>query len=197
MAFLVTLPELKDYLGDAPASAADAVLTELLSNVQSIFESETGRSPGSYIAAGTARTEVKDGTGSCNLYLDYPVTALTSVKLGYNPSVPDETLDVSSKLVIVWSSDSRRISRTDGGRFGKPGQARYVQVVYDYGADLPESAKLAIKSVCATAYRRRGSEEVKSETVGNFYSRTMIDEISSVDPFWQTAVQNNLRVAIA
>jgi hypothetical protein len=197
VAYLVTLPELKDYLGDAPASSADSLLTELISNVQSVFEAETGHSPGSFIAAGTGRTEYKDGTGSANLYVDYPVSALTSVKLGYDPASPDETLDVTSKLVIVFSSDSRRLSRTDGGRFGKPGQARYVQVVYDNGSDLPDSAKLAIKSVCATAYRRRGSEEVKSETVGNFYSVTMIEQISAADPFWQTAVQNNRRVAIA
>jgi hypothetical protein len=38
---------------------------------------------------------------------------------------------------------------------------------------------------------------VKSETVGNFYSVTMIEQISAADPFWQTAVQNNRRVAIA
>jgi hypothetical protein len=139
VAYLVTLAELKDYLGDAPASSADSLLTELISNVQSVFEAETGHSPGSFIAAGTGRTEVKDGTGSANLYLDYPVAALTSVKLGYDPASPDETLDVTSKLVIVFSSDSRRIS-TD--RWRKVREARPVslrQVVYDNGADLPDS----------------------------------------------------------
>lgn len=197
MAQLVTLAELKDYLGDAPASADDSLLTELISNISSIFEAETGRVPGAYIAAGTARTEVKDGTGTADLYLDYPVTTLTSVKLGFDPAIPDETLTVSSKLVIVYSSTSRRISRTDGGKFGTPGQPRYVQVVYDYGADLPDTAKLGIKSVCATAYRRRGAEDVKSETVGSFYSRTMIDDITATDPFWQMAVGASLRMSIA
>jgi hypothetical protein len=197
VASLVSLPELKSYLGDAPDSSDDALLTELLSNVQSLFESQTGRTSGSYKDSGTARTEVKDGTGSSDLYLDYPVSTLTSVKLGYDSTNPDETLDVTNKLVINSSSDSRRLSRTDGGRFGIPGSSRYVTVVYDYGADLPESAKLAIKSVCATAYRRRGSEEVKSETTGNFYSVTMIDQVAQADPFWQMAVTANLRLAVA
>lgn len=197
MAYLVSLPEVKLYIGDAPASADDALLTEIIANVQSVFEAETGRSPGTYVAAGTARTEYRDGNGSCHLYLDYPVVALTSVKLGFDPAVPDETLTVSDKKVIVFSSDSRRLSRTDGGKFGIAGQPRYVQVVYDYGADLPDSAKLAIKSVVAQAYRRRGSEEVKSETIGSFYSRTMIDELATLDPFWQIAVNNNRRLGVA
>lgn len=194
---LVTLAELKDYLGDAPASSADSLLTEILANVQSIFEAETGRVAGAYQAAGTARTEVRDGTGTNELYLSYPVAALTSVKLGFDSAVPDETLTVSDKKVIVFSSTSRRISRTDGGTFGKQGQPRYVEVVYDYGSDLPDSAKLGIKSVCATAYRRRGSEDVKSETVGSFYSRTVLDDITKSDPFWQMAVGASFRMSIA
>lgn len=190
---LVTLTELKTYLGDAPASADDALLTELLDNVEALFETATGRAVGSLQAAGTARTEVHDGTGSCDLYLDYPVATLTSIKLGNDPAVPDETLTIADKNVIVYSATSRRVTRTDGGTFGRAGQPRYIQVVYDFGAELPAGAKLAIKSVAALAYRRRGSEEVKSETVGAFYSRTMIDEIATAEPFWRAAVQANLR----
>jgi hypothetical protein len=197
VAALITLSELKDYLGDAPASQDDSLLTELIDNVSALFESETGRTPGAYQAGGTARTETHNGKGSADLWLDYPVTNLTSVKIGFDPANPDETLNVSDKQVINWATTSRRISRVDGGRFGIEGQSRVVQVVYDYGSDLPDSAKLGIKSVCAVAYRRRGSEEVKSESVGAFYSRTMLEKIADSDPFWEKAVANNLRVAIA
>lgn len=197
MAPLIQLWELKDYLGDAPASADDSLLTELIDNVSALFESETGRAPGSYIAAGTARTEVHNGKGSADLYLDYPVVNLTSVKIGFDPASPDETLNVSDKQTINFALGSRRISRVDGGRFGQEGQSRIVQVVYDYGSDLPDSAKLGIKSVCAVAYRRRGSEEVKSESVGAFYSYTMLDSIADADPFWQAAVAVNRRLVIA
>jgi hypothetical protein len=51
--------------------------------------------------------------------------------------------------------------------------------------------------VCATAYRRRGSEDVKSETVGSFYSHTMLDDIMAGDPFWAMAVAANTTVVIA
>lgn len=197
MALIVQLPELKDYLGDAPASSDDAVLTNILSDVQALFEAQAGRSAGSFIDAGTARTEVKDGTGSPDLYLDYPVTSLTSVKLGYDSSAPDETLDVSNKLIVNWAAGSRRIARVDGGRFGYPGQSRYVTVVYNNAADIPDSARLGIKSVAAKAYRRKGSEEVKSETVGNFYSVTMLEEIMSADEFWQAAVSASTRYSLA
>lgn len=192
---LVTLTELKTYLGDAPASADDALLTELLENVESLFEAETGRVAGAYKAAGAGRTEVCDGTGSAELYLDYPVAVLTSVKLGYDPAVPDETLTISDKNVLVYVAGERRLVRTDGGTFGSVGQARYVQVIYDYGADLPPEAKLAIKSVTALSYRRRGSEEMKSETVGGFYSWTSADlsAIAAADPFWKSAVAANAR----
>jgi hypothetical protein len=191
MSVLVSLAELKSYLGDAPPSDDDAVLAELLDNVEANFASETGRTIDSFQAASSARTEVLDGTGSRELYLDYPVTALTSVKLGYDASSPDETLAVSDKNVLVYAAGSRRLVRTDGGRFGHSDWPRYVTIVYDFGADLPDSAKLAIKSVAASAYRRRGSEAEKSETLGAFYSHTLIDSLATTDPFWTSAVMAN------
>jgi hypothetical protein len=197
MADLVTLAELKTYLGDAPASADDALLNALLDDVEALFESATLRAPGCYTAAAVGRTEVRDGTGSSRLYLTYPIAAITSIKLGYDPAAPTETLSPTNKNVVVYGVGSRIITRTDGGRFGTVRQPRYVQVVYDHQGDLPANARLAIKSVCATAYRRRGSEDVKSETTGSFYSHTMIEDIAASDPFWTTAVEANMPVVIA
>lgn len=197
MADLVTLAELKTYLGDAPASADDALLTALLDNVEALFESATLRAPGSYTAAALARTEVLDGTGSSRLYLTYPIAVLTSLKLGYDPAAPTETLAVANKSVVVYGVGSRVITRTDGGKFGTVRQPRYIQVVYDHQGNLPADAPIAIKSVCATAYRRRGSEDVKSETEGSFYSHTMIEDIAASDPFWKLAVAANMAVVLA
>jgi len=196
MADLVTLSEFRNYLGDAPA-ADDALLTQLLEDVEALFEAVTLRGTGAYVAAATARTEVLDGTGSARLYLAYPIAVLTSIKLGYDPAVPDETLDVANKLVVVYGVGSRIITRTDGGLFGMVRQARFVQVVYDHQGDLPANAQLAIKSVAAGAYRRRGSEDAKSESVGGFYSRTMLESIADSDPFWQAAVSANTPVVLA
>lgn len=197
MADLVTLADLKTHLGDAPASDDDAVLTAILDNVEALFESASLRAPGSYTAPASGRTEVLDGTGSSRLYLTYPIVVLTSLKLGYDPAAPTETLSVANKNVVVYGAGSRIITRTDGGRFGTVGQPRYVQVVYDHLGNLPDDARLAIKSVAAMAYRRRGSEDVKSETEGSFYSHTMIEDIAASDPFWQMAVAANRPVVIA
>jgi hypothetical protein len=197
MSDLVTLAEQKAYLGDAPASADDAIIQALLDDAEALFESATLRAPGSYTAAALARTEVLDGTGSTRLYLTYPIAAITSIKLGYDPAAPTETLSPTNKAVVVYGVGSRIITRTDGGKFGTVRQARYVQVVYDHQGDLPADARLAIKSVAAVAYRRRGSEDVKSETEGNFYSHTMVEDVAASDPFWKMAVVANTPVVIA
>jgi hypothetical protein len=198
MADLVTLAELKTHLVAVPASADDALLAALLNDVEALFESATLRAPGFY-KAGEEITEVKDGTGTARLYLEYPLAedGLVSIKLGYNSASPDETLNVASRAVVVYGEGSRVISRVDGGKFGRIGQPRYVEVVYEHADNLPADAKLAIKSVCAAAYQRRGSEEAQSETTGSFYSRTMLDDIASGDPFWKMAVAANTPVVIA
>lgn len=196
MSVLVSVSELKSFLGDAPVSDDDAVLTALLDDVEASFTSASLRTPGFYTPATTARTEVLDGTGSTRLYLTYPISVLTSVKLGYNAAAPTETLSVSNTSVLVYGVGSRVITRTDGGKFGTVRQPRYVQVVYDHAGNMPDDARMAIKSVAAMAYRRRGSEEAKSETIGAFYSRTMIEDIAASDPWWAKAVQANMPVVL-
>jgi hypothetical protein len=193
MADLVTLSEFRSFLGDAPDSD-DSLLAQLLEDVEALFEAVTMRS---YIPAAAGRIEVLDGTGSTRLYLAYPIAVLTSIKLGYDPAAPVETLAVANKLVVVYGVGSRIITRTDGGRFGTVRQPRFVQVVYDHQGDLPANAQLAIKSVAATAYRRRGSEESQSESVGGYYSRTMLEQLAESDPFWPLAVVANSPVVLA
>jgi hypothetical protein len=193
MADLLTLTELKTYLG-VTVTTDDTLLTQLLNDVEALFESATLRPPGSY-TAGDERTEVLSGTGTQNLWLAYPIAedGLLSVSIGYTTSA--ESLDLSN---IVYGEGSRVITRIDGGVFGTVGQPRYVTVVYEHQGNLPEDAKLAIKSVVASIYRNRGSEGMRSETVGSFYSYTRDDIASATasDPFWQTAVENNRPVVI-
>lgn len=200
MPALVTLAEMKSYLGDAPASADDALLTALLDNVEALYTRATLRAPGSYSAAST-REEVRDGTGTARLYLDYPVAedGLVSVALGYNPDAPDETLSVADSSAIVSGRGSRCITRVDGGVFGRLGQPRYVHVEYDHLGDLPADAKLPVMEVVASVYRNRGSEGMKSETVGSFYSYTREDvqSVASTNANWQISVAVNTPVVFA
>jgi hypothetical protein len=199
MADLVTLSDLKTYLGDAPASSDDALLTLILNDVEALYEAATLRPPGFYTAGASGRTEVLDGTGSPRLYLAFPISAVTSIKLGYDPASPSETLAVASKSVVVYGVGSRIITRTDGGVFGTVRQARYVQVVYDHLGNLPEDAKLPIMEVAASAYRNRGSEGMKSETFGTFYSYTRDDAQAAAanNALWQISVINNSPVVMA
>jgi hypothetical protein len=200
MPTIVTLTELKTFLGDAPASAADTMLTALLDNLEALFTSATLREPDSYIDAGEA-TEVRDGTGTRRLYLTYPLAddGLISVKLGYDSASPDETLNVADRRVIVYGQGSRCISRVDGGRFGCAGQPRYVEVVYEHLGNIAADAKLAIMEVAASVYRTRGSEGMKSETVGSFYSFTRDDAqaAAATNINWQLAVVANTPAVIA
>jgi hypothetical protein len=200
MSDIVSLEELKAYLGDAPASPGDDdLLDALLDNVEAMYERDTLHEIGYYTDAATDRTEVLDGTGTTRIYLDYPITALTSITLGYDSAAPDATLDVTSKRVVVFGVGSRSVTRTDGGRFGCFRQARYVEVVYDHQGNLPEDAKLPIMEVVASLYRARGSEGMKSETVGSFYSYTRDDvqAAAATNVNWQQSVALNRAVVVA
>ncbi len=187
---LVSLADLQTYL-ELSSGTDDSLLTDLLDHVEGLFESETGRKETPFIAANTARSEVKDGTGSPEIYLDYPISAITSISLGFDSSNFDETLTPSDPDEVVWGAGSRRIQRVDGGVFGWLDKPRYVTVVYDFQADLPEEAQLAVKRVVAQVYRQRGSEDATREQIGS-YIRT-ISKLVKDDPLWRRAVAGNSR----
>lgn len=196
---IVTVAELKEYLGDAPASSDDALLEALLDNVEALYERACLRDVGFFRASDTDLTEVLDGTGSRNLWLSYPIAAITSITLGYDSAAADETLTVASKAVVSYGVGSRLVTRTDGGWFGLVGQRRYVEVVYDHQGNLPADAKLPIMQVASSLYRNRGSEGMKSETVGSFYSYTRDDaeSIAANNLLWQLSVEANTPAVIA
>lgn len=199
MSDIVTLAELKEYLGDVPASADDDLLTSLLDNVEAMYERDTLHPPGFYQAADTGVTVVLNGTGSSYLYLPYAIDEITSIALGYDSASPLETLSVASASVVSYGVGDRLVVRTDGGWFGTISQRRYVHVVYDHLGNLPEDAKLPIMEVVASIYRNRGSEGMRSETLGSFYSYTR-DEAqaqAATNVNWQQSVALNRPVVLA
>lgn len=189
-AVLVTLAEFDTWLGGA-VTAENTLRQAILDQVEATFLRECGRELVPFADTQAARAETRDGTGTAFLFLDYPVTTLTSVTLGYDPLTPDETVDITQ---VVRGAGRRRLVRIDGGAFGGFGAPRYVKVVYDAGADLPTDVKAAILRMAATMYRRRGSEEVKSETMGP-YSVTFanVDQVAAADPVWAAAVAGHTR----
>jgi hypothetical protein len=190
---LVTLAEFDTWLGGAVAAEND-MRTALLEQVEATLERECGRTAIPFRAAQTGRIEKRDGTGGRSLYMDYAINDITSISLGYVEAV---TLDPDDDDIVRWAAGSRRITRVDGGTFGCHGSPLLVTVTYDAQADLPADAKIAVLRMAATLYRRRGSEEVKSETMGP-YSVTYAnaEAFTAADPVWAATVAGHMRLGV-
>jgi hypothetical protein len=191
---LVAVDELKNFL-DVSGGSDDELLTDLLEYVEDVFEGETGRTDAPLVAAATARTEVHDGTGCETIFLDYPISDVTTVKLGQDVSDPIETLDPTDIDELTFGAGSRKLTRTDGGIFGLAGKPRYVHITYNHQGDLPGNAKLAIIRVVAQVYRQRGSEDAKYENVGGYIHN--LSHLIAEDPLWARAVAANQRTVMA
>lgn len=191
MSTLLAVEDVIDVLGGLEAWNEDEtpVLDRLISLVEALFLAQVNRRQRPYQAAQAARAEVHDGTGRTTLLLDYPLGTLTSVKIGANPSSPDETLAIGDLAVLRYAAGGIELRRVDGGCFGTDGDPRVVHVVYDAAADLPNDVVLAVQNVVVTIWRRRGSEDVTSDRVGGFQGEYAA--IASADPLWTLAVAAN------
>lgn len=190
MADLVSAPEMLAFLGN-PEGVDRTLLESILDGVEDSFEAACNRRERPFQEAPDVdRLEVRDGTGTASLFLDYPIESLTSITLGRSAASPDETLDTNDVDVLVYEAGSRRIMRTDGGTFGCVGSPRYVRVTYRPQADLPYLAALAVKRATATIFRQLGSEDSTSERLGTF-SRELLEVFGENDSVWRAAVRAN------
>ncbi len=187
---LVSEAEVIAYLGIAE-SAWSPALDQLRLGTIGLFERLCDRAREPFSDAITARTESHDGTGGPDLWLDYPVGALTSLTIGRNVAAPDETLSVGDVDVLSVAAGERRLVRVDGGIFGELDAPRVVHATYNTAADLPEDAQLAVLRVIAQTYRQRGSEDAASESASG-YARTMAN-LAAQDAIWLAAVTAHKR----
>ncbi len=181
---LVTVAEQQTFLNVGSTIDTD-LLTALIEEVQALFEAACNRAERPFAATAT-RTEVKAGTGSRSLFLDYPITSITSVKLGYDPATPDETLDATDRAVLVFGAGSEQLVRVDGGTFGELDQPRYVQVVYVTADHFPAAARMAVLRGVAVVYRQRGSEDARAERIGGYSAD--LAKLLEDQPEWQAGV---------
>lgn len=158
---LLTLEELQRHLGDQVAEDGE-LLDRIRLQAISEFVRDCHREHRPFQDAESGRVEVRDGTGTREVWVDYPVGALTALTLG-RTATPDETLDVSDPEVISWKEGDRRIVRVDGGVFGCKGSPNYVRVTYDAQADLPVDAANAVKRRAAAYWRESGTGEATAE----------------------------------
>lgn len=188
-AVLITLAEMQRFLD---VDDDGDVIQEVLDHVEGLFLQQCGRRLRPFIATADGRTEVKSGTGSCELVLDYPIDDITSIKISADSdfSDPDESLDPDDADEVRWTVGERTIYRADGGTFGNAGERRVVQVVYDHAADKPDAAKLAVKRATAMIYRQRGTEDAARYSLSGYsqdqakFGRDFVDD----DPIWKMAV---------
>lgn len=208
---LVGLDDLKVYLGDVPATD-ESLLSQLLAATIRLLNAQCFRERAPFSDALTGRVEVQEAVGGTRLRLDYPIGAVTSIKIGRNFASPEQTLDPTNADQVFFQVGDRELVRTDGeywdqsvasllswqrgGPINGPTDSRgvpiFVQVTYNTQPDLPEEAALLVKQAVANIYRRRGSEAVKSETLGS-YSYTLA-EAAAADPVWQAFVSANQRL---
>lgn len=191
-AVLVSLAEMQRFLGDPPSEDSDAI-QEILNHVEDLFLKACGRHDRPFLATAdtTARTEVKDGTGTRYLFLDYPISDLsTDITLGIDTSDLIETLEYDDVDSVVWVAGKRMIERTDGSVWGCYSTPRYVRVTYKAAADMPETPKLALKRATALIYRQRGTEDASRYSLSGYsqdqakFGREFVDD----DPIWLMAV---------
>lgn len=190
MSDLVTGSDIIRYLGLADDDPGLSLALSLGPQVEALLLSLCGREGRPWQRSKLARVERRDGTGRPILFLDYPVKLLTTVKLGHNLTVPDETLVVNDQTVLVWDVGSPKLERVDGGKFGAYGVPGYVTVTYDTGEDAPAQAGLAVLSGIAMLWGQRGSEGVQSESLDGVYSSSMFADMLKQNPVWQSVVDS-------
>lgn len=183
---VVSLTDLATLLGDA--SADPALLESALAAAGDLFSRACGRHERPFALEEASREEVHDGTGSRELYLDYPIATLTSITVGTT------LLDLTG---LRYRAGQRRIVRVDGGLFGCVGDPLAVAVEYDAAADLPDSAKRAILNAAAILFRRGAPDGATGEQLGEY----RVDYVSAYagasgamslieqDPAWREAVR--------
>jgi hypothetical protein len=194
---LVTVGEQRDFMRET-STAEDDELQALLDQVEALLLNEANRVDVPFmLATAEDRVEYHDGTGGRVLFLNYPIADVSSIKLGLDPSDPDDTLDPTDKRVVRWETGKRRLLRVDGGVFGKRGTPLYVEVTYDAAADRAQdldAARLGITRRVAAIWRQRGAEGWAS--IGQLDVRGQADKELDRTPEWQKAVTTLRRMSV-
>lgn len=183
-AVLVTLADLKSYLKysksdeDGPLQASlDAVEAHLADLTDQIFS-----------AAGAVTDESHSGDDAKDLFLRRPATSVTSVKVSATRDFvsPDETIAAGD--LVVDPTNAQRIVRFQGGVF--PAGQFNLAATYAAKEHKPEVAIEAVKQAVALLFRIRGSEHVRSQSLGELGSEVLeVDRRLWGLPMWRAAVE--------
>lgn len=188
---LVTLAEFKAYLkynkGDQ-----DTILQALLDATEGHLADLTDQQ---FLAGGTVIDEVHSGDQGTVLNLRRPASSITAIKVSAasDPANPDDTIPVAD--VRIDPVNDRRVVRFQDGVF--PVGVFNLFVTYEAKANQPAREKEAVKEAAAMLYRIRGSEHVRSQSLGDLGSEVLeIDRRLESLPMWRAAVEHQKPVFI-
>lgn len=189
------------------ATADDTLIQSIVDATEAALLSACGRVDRPFASSATAVTEVLDGTQTRQIMLNYPISAITSIKIGLDSSDPLETLTATDVDSVVFATGKRAIYRTDGGLWNTAGrnvqtsqlppvrEPRIVTIVYNRADDLPDLPKLAIHREVARVYRQIGSEDAASESMPDGYRRDLAKPVD--DPIWELAVKSQWEPSVS
>jgi hypothetical protein len=160
----------------------DAEVVDLIIKAaEELLETETDRT---FAAEETVTDEIHDGEGSYIVYTNRPIKSLTELVIVRPDDDTTIEYDYDINNDITWREGERRIvSHTTPF----PNRKDNIKITYVAQADQPEIAKQAVRELVANIYRRRGSEDARSEHIGSF-EHVLIRDISKETIIWQFAV---------
>lgn len=177
---LVPLVDLKSYVGvKATDATKDALLTTMRDAVEGLLESQTNQE---FTPATRDLEETHDGTGTRTMYTRRPIADVSLIQLTYGPTDSPTTLDITAEL--KFRIGKRRLTAQF---YIFPEGRDNVIITYDSQANQPALAIQAVKEVCATLYRRIGSEDARSEQLGTF-THVLLRDLAKESLIWSKAV---------
>lgn len=180
---LVSLNDVKDHIGlDLEDQEPDLILARWRSAAEELLEQQTGQTFG---AAEAAVVEDIDGYGTQTIWTKRRIGELTSIEIndGYSePATFITPLDITQDVRI---EHQRRI-RSRSYRF--PCGIQNIRVTFDSDANQPELAKAAILELVSILWKRRGSEEARSEQLGTF-THVFLRDVTKESNMWRMAIE--------
>lgn len=167
MAALLTLADLKAYLR-YDKTDQDGPLQAILDAVEDYLEDLTDQVFG---ASGTVTDEVHSGECRTSLMLRRPASAVTAINISRSsdPASVDDTIPVAD--VRIDPVNSQRLVRHSNGVF--PTGIYNLFITYTAAANLPAVAIEAVKEAAALVHRIRGTEHLRSQSLGDLGSEVM------------------------
>lgn len=183
---MIDVPTLQEWLG---AEGDDALLNDLEARAVALLQRECNR----YFGAVAETTEYVIGRGTSDLWLaEVPVAIPTTVTERSAAGDEGDTITAADDDGYVLRTGDRdaRLVRKSNGEWGN-GHEYEVAYQRGYAAGTePGDVQQAVIDIVTRTYKRRGSEGLRSETVGG-YSYTLADDDGElvISPFTQSVIR--------